>query len=62
MNNETINMISLEEFIRTMLANRKHNIESLNSFMFWIEKKGCPNRWPFEFWEKEFEKFLNRKI
>ena len=59
---ETLNMMSLEEFVRTMLTKKRYPIESLNSFMYWMKKNGCPKGWPFAMWTEKFDEFVNRKV
>ncbi len=55
-------MCSVEEFVRSNLAKRSYPVESLNSFMFWMKRNGCPKRWPPTMWQAKFEEFLNRKV
>jgi len=55
-------MCSVEEFIRNHLAKRSYPVESLNSFMFWMKRNGCPKRWPPIMWQDKLEEFLNRKV
>jgi len=59
---ESENLLSLEEFVRTMVGKRRHPIESLNSFMPWIKKQGCPKKWTFSTWLEKFEEFYYRKV
>jgi hypothetical protein len=55
-------LITLNEFVLTLSKQRTHYFESLGSFSYWIKKEGCPKKWPFEFWEKEFQRFLCRAV
>lgn len=59
---EYVSLISLEEFVRTLLSKRQNPVESLNSFMYWAEKKGCPRRWPFDNWQEKFDEFIKRPV
>jgi hypothetical protein len=55
-------LVTLREFILTLSKQRKNRHESLGAFVYWIEKDGCPRKWPFVKWEQKFEEFLHRKV
>ena len=54
-------LITLNEFVLTLSKQRMHHFESLGSFVYWIKKDGCPNRWPFDMWKQKFDEFLSKK-
>lgn len=54
-------LVTLNEFVLTLSKQRIHHFESLGSFVYWIKKDGCPNRWPFDMWKQKFDEFLSKK-
>lgn len=59
---EPLILVTLTEFINNITKDRRYPIESGRSFAFWIRKQGCPKRWPYSMWLKEFKNFLNREV
>ena len=55
-------LINLNEFCVTIAKRREHPTSSIGGFAYWIKKKGCPKKWPFTVWQKEFQEYLDRKV
>lgn len=54
-------LITLGEFILSLSKQRGNYFESLGAFNYWIQKQGCPKKWPYSFWKEKFDEFLTRK-
>jgi hypothetical protein len=63
MNPESMpSLITLNEFCAIMGKKKTYPIESIGGFVVWIQKKGCPKKWPLNMWEKELKEYTDRKV
>jgi hypothetical protein len=52
-------LVSLNEFISTL--NRENRIETIGSFIYWMQRKGNLPKLSLEIWKKYFGEFVTRK-
>ncbi len=57
---EKPSMLTFSEFAGSI--RKRHVIETLGGFSYWMQRQGMPPKWPKDMWEAKLEEYLTRKL